>query len=108
MLVLQTVLPALLTVDGPSTVTIEGGTHNMMAPPFDFIARSWIPVVERVGPRVLTWRDRHGFYAAGGGRVVGDVAPSSVVAGFELVDARRVQNRPVRVLRSNLSRDLAS
>ena len=27
-LVLQTILPALLVAPGPSTVTIEGGTHN--------------------------------------------------------------------------------
>ena len=28
MLVLQCILPALLIADGPSTVVIEGGTHN--------------------------------------------------------------------------------
>ena len=32
MLVLQTVLPVLMTADGPSTVTVEGGTHNMCWP----------------------------------------------------------------------------
>ena len=32
-LVLQTVLPALLTADAPSHITIEGGTHNSAAPP---------------------------------------------------------------------------
>ncbi|MCA9152327.1 MAG: hypothetical protein KDA92_23655, partial [Planctomycetales bacterium] len=38
-LVLQTVLPALLIGDGPSEVTVEGGTHNPWAPPFDFLAK---------------------------------------------------------------------
>ncbi|MCW1243109.1 hypothetical protein OC610_01695 [Pseudomonas sp. SAICEU22] len=37
MLVLQTLLPALLQADGPSTVRISGGTHNPAAPPFDFV-----------------------------------------------------------------------
>ena len=34
-LVLQTVLPALWAAAEPSIVTISGGTHNPMAPPFD-------------------------------------------------------------------------
>ena len=32
-LVLQTVLPSLLTASGSSTLTLEGGTHNPLAPP---------------------------------------------------------------------------
>lgn len=35
-LVMQTVLPALLFADGPSRVTVTGGTHNSMAPPSHF------------------------------------------------------------------------
>src|SRR5512139_2361048 len=37
-LVLQTVLPPLLRGSGPTTLTLEGGTHNPFAPPFDFLA----------------------------------------------------------------------
>ena len=39
-LVLQTVLPALMLADGPSSLQLGGGTHNPMAPPHPFIARS--------------------------------------------------------------------
>jgi RNA 3'-terminal phosphate cyclase (ATP) len=38
-LVLQTVLPALLTAPGPSTLVLEGGTHNPASPPFEFLRR---------------------------------------------------------------------
>lgn len=107
MLVLQTVLPALLTADGPSTVTIEGGTHNMMAPPFDFLSRSWMPLIERMGSRVSASIERHGFYPAGGGKVVFEIDPSASLAGFELMNAGRVQNRRLRAVISNLSRDIA-
>jgi len=31
-LVLQTILPPLLTASGPSTLVLEGGTHNPLAP----------------------------------------------------------------------------
>ena len=40
-LVFQTVLPALLCADTPSRVIFEGGTHNPMSPPLDFITRSF-------------------------------------------------------------------
>ena len=51
-LVLQTVLPALLTASGLSTLTLEGGTHNPMAPPFDFLANAFMPLIHRMGPSV--------------------------------------------------------
>ena len=44
-LVLQTVLPSLLTTSATSTLTLEGGTHNPLAPPFDFLARSFMPSI---------------------------------------------------------------
>ena len=44
-LVLQTVLPSLLCASGPSTLTLEGGTHNPLAPSFDFLACSFMPLI---------------------------------------------------------------
>src|SRR3712207_1375116 len=38
-LVLQTILPPLMLADRPSRVVLEGGTHNIFAPPFDFIEK---------------------------------------------------------------------
>ncbi|MGH8595257.1 MAG: RNA 3'-terminal phosphate cyclase, partial [Gammaproteobacteria bacterium] len=39
MLVLQTVLPVLMLADRPTTLTLEGGTHNPAAPPYHFVER---------------------------------------------------------------------
>ena len=47
-LLLQTILPALLTASGQSTLTLEVGTHNPMAPPFDFLARCFMPLIHRM------------------------------------------------------------
>lgn len=77
-LVLQTVLMPLLTADGPSRLTIEGGTHNMMAPPFEFIARAFLPILNRMGARVEARLVRHGFYPRGGGRIEIDVTPAAL------------------------------
>jgi RNA 3'-terminal phosphate cyclase (ATP) len=77
-LVLQTVLMPLLTADGPSRLTIDGGTHNMMAPPFEFIERAFLPILNRMGPSVEARLVRHGFYPRGGGRIEIDVVPAAL------------------------------
>ncbi len=42
-LVAQTVLPPLMLAEEPSTVVIEGGTHNPWAPPLDFLQHCFLP-----------------------------------------------------------------
>ncbi|HNV68424.1 MAG TPA: RNA 3'-terminal phosphate cyclase, partial [Candidatus Ozemobacteraceae bacterium] len=42
-LVLQTVLPPLLTAGKPSHVVLEGGTHNPLSPPFHFVRETFLP-----------------------------------------------------------------
>ncbi|HMY15408.1 MAG TPA: RNA 3'-terminal phosphate cyclase, partial [Polyangium sp.] len=61
-LVLQTVLPALLLVEGTSNLVIEGGTHNGMAPSWDSIERAFFPLVRRIGADVSGALHSHGFY----------------------------------------------
>ncbi len=51
-LVLQTVLPPLLTAAEPSVVRITGGTHNRGSPPFDFLQRAFLPLIARMGAKV--------------------------------------------------------
>ncbi|TDW69010.1 RNA 3'-terminal phosphate cyclase (ATP) [Novosphingobium sp. PhB55] len=75
-LVLQTVLMPLVLADRPSRLVLEGGTHNMLAPPFDFIERAFLPVINRMGPRVEARLVRHGFYPRGGGRIEVDITPA--------------------------------
>ncbi len=74
-LVLQTVLPPLLTADKPSRVILEGGTHNPLSPPFHFIRETFLPVLEKMGARCEATLERWGFYPAGGGRMAVDIVP---------------------------------
>src|SRR5689334_21475989 len=68
-LVLQTILPALITAAEPSEVVIEGGTHNTMAPPYYFMEKTFVPVLNRMGADVALRLYRFGFYPAGGGKM---------------------------------------
>lgn len=74
-LVLQTVLMPLVLSGAPSRLVLEGGTHNMLAPPFEFIERSFLPIINRMGPHVTARLVRHGFYPRGGGRIEVDITP---------------------------------
>ena len=77
LLVLQTVLPPLLLAAQPSQLTLTGGTHNPMAPPFHFIERSFVPLLRQMGAEVQLTLRRHGFYPAGGGEVEAVVYPAT-------------------------------
>lgn len=76
-LVLQTILPVLLHVTQPSTVLLEGGTHNTAAPPFDFLAQSFLPQLTRMGADVTLTLERPGFYPVGGGKLSVEVTPGA-------------------------------
>jgi RNA 3'-terminal phosphate cyclase (ATP) len=85
-LVLQTILPPLMLADAPSRLVLDGGTHNIHAPPFDFIERVFIPILNRMGPRISARLVRHGFYPAGGGRIEVDIEPCSSLARLDLLE----------------------
>ena len=96
-LVLQTVLPSLLTASGRSTLTLEGGTHNPLAPPFDFLARSFMPLIHRMGPSVELELRRPGFYPAGGGRFHARIEPVKRLAKFAIMERGAILRRRARV-----------
>jgi len=68
-LVLQTVLVPLLSSDGPSVVTVEGGTHTRNAPIWEHLEGSYLPILRQMGVEITPGLDRYGFYPAGDGRV---------------------------------------
>jgi RNA 3'-terminal phosphate cyclase (ATP) len=106
-LVLQTVLPALLTAGQPSHLVLEGGTHNPLAPPVDFLARAFLPLVERMGPHVSLQLERHGFYPAGGGRCVATIEPVPALARLDLIERGAVRAVTARALVSRLPAGIA-
>lgn len=77
-LVLQTILLPLARASEPSEVVIEGGTHNPLAPPFDFLDKSYLPLLARMGVRVEASLERMGFVPTGGGRVRAIIHPGEL------------------------------
>jgi RNA 3'-terminal phosphate cyclase (ATP) len=107
MLLFQTVFPALALAPSPSTVTVEGGTHNPMAPPFDFIARAFLPLVARMGPRAAAVLEKPGFYPAGGGRFRVTVEPARAFERLVLPERGEIRGRRVTATVALLARSIA-
>ena len=106
-LVLQTVLPALMIADGDSTVTLEGGTHNPLAPPYDFLARAYVPLLARLGPRVAVTLQRPGFFPAGSGQITATIRPAARLGRLDLLERGPLIRRSVRALVARLPRHIA-
>lgn len=83
-LVLQTILPALLTTSQNSHISLSGGTHNPMSPPFDFLQRAFVPLLERMGAKVELKLNRFGFYPAGGGEIFMTIMAGNTLAPLHL------------------------
>jgi RNA 3'-terminal phosphate cyclase (ATP) len=105
-LVLQTILPALLLADAESHVEIIGGTHNPLAPPFDFFERAFVPALRKLGANVSVAIRRHGFYPAGGGRISCEVVPAPL-RRIELFERGPLRGLSARALLSKLPRHIA-
>jgi RNA 3'-terminal phosphate cyclase (ATP) len=102
MLVLQAVLPPLLTAGGPSLLLFEGGTHNVHAPPFEFIRKTFLPLVNRMGPNVSVELQRYGFYPPGGGRFNVYVEPARKLTRLDLVERGAILSERACALVVNL------
>ena len=101
-LVLQTILPALMLTDKPSTLKLSGGTHNPFAPPLDFLEKTYLPLLAKIGPQVETKLMRPGFYPAGGGEFRVDITPTKSLKSLALTDRGEITRRTVRLMFAHL------
>lgn len=85
-LLFQTLLPALLHADRPSTLRLEGGTHNPLAPPFEFVDRVFLPVLRKMGAKVSITLLESGFAPVGGGLIECRIEPCPKLTAIDLHD----------------------
>ena len=106
-LLLQTLLPAFWLADGPSTLRLSGGTHNPLAPPFDFLERVFLPAMKRMGARAELRLVETGFAPVGGGVIECGIEPAGKFLPFHLTDHGAVTSSRIRVPFRGLSRSIA-
>lgn len=106
-LVFQTIFLPLAKLAEPSRVTILGGTHNTMAPSFEYLQRVFLPLAKRMGFEAKLKLHRHGFYPAGGGKITAEIFPFTTTKPFVLEARGELVSRKASALLANLSADIA-
>lgn len=77
-LVAQTLIVPLALAEGPSSVTVVGGTHNPMAPTADYLEHVYSAMLRTHGLAVETSYGPPGFNPTGGGKLQIDVKASKI------------------------------
>ena len=105
-LVLQTILIPLLLAEERSVIELEGGTHNSGSPSFDFLTRSFLPLLARMGAHVDATLERAGFYPAGDGRIVVRIEPAKL-GSLSLLERGAIVAQRARAIVANLPIEIA-
>lgn len=83
-LVLQALLLPLAFSEGPSRVTIIGGTHVPWSPPFHYLERVFLPAMARMGIQVALRIPNWGWYPQGGGEIRAEIEPTGCLKPLQL------------------------
>lgn len=106
-LVLQTVLLPLMLAEGHSELTLVGGTHNPLAPPYEFFALAYLPQLHRLGLHASVELVRRGFFPVGGGELRVAVSPATELRDFELLESGELLKQEVQVIVARLPESVA-
>ena len=107
-LVLQTVLPALMYAPTSSEVRIEGGTHNPLAPPFEFVEQCYLPILRGMGCDVVVELLKHGFMKSGGGVLMAHIKPLAKWKSIRMLERGELLETFGVVIHAHLDRSIVN
>lgn len=85
-LLMQAALPCLLYANGPTQLSLRGGTNAEMAPQVDYTMMVFQPIAKKFGMRFECDVKRRGYYPKGGGEVVTTSYPAKSLTPVDLMD----------------------
>lgn len=108
-LVFQTVFPALLFAGEPSSVRITRcGTHVPFSPPYDYICRVFLPMVQTMGANGELKLVKAGWFPRGGGELEASIQPvNQPLKPVNLTERGNLKRIWVLSALSNLKRSIA-
>jgi RNA 3'-terminal phosphate cyclase (ATP) len=89
-LLLQTIYLPLCFADGPSRLTLVGGTHVPWSPCYHYLQWQWLPCLAEVGYHVDCSLERAGFYPRGGGLLNVNIVPSRPLTPLRITERGRL------------------
>jgi RNA 3'-terminal phosphate cyclase (ATP) len=106
-LVLQTIALPLSLADGPSEVTIMGGTHVEWSPVHDYLELAWLPFMRKIGLDMDLEMVSPGFYPRGGGEVRARIRPAKELAALSATERGELKRVGVLGVVNNLPLEIA-
>jgi RNA 3'-terminal phosphate cyclase (ATP) len=90
-LLLQAILPPLISAKSRSHLSLKGGTHVPWSPPFHYISEVFLLMLDKLGIRVKAEIEAYGFYPKGGGKVNVEIRPSKEVKGISFLERGKIK-----------------
>ncbi len=84
-LIFQTLLLPLALADGPSHLTLRGGTHVAWSPPFHYLMHVYLPALARLGIEAEIRLARWGWYPRGGGEITAHIPGHAELRPYEFL-----------------------
>jgi RNA 3'-terminal phosphate cyclase (ATP) len=85
-LLFQALFAPLALADGPSTVTLRGGTHVRWSPPYHYLAEVWLPLMEQIGLSARLELGAWGWHPRGGGEMTARISGRATVAALRPIE----------------------
>ena len=89
-LLLQAVCLPLSFADGPSRLSLSGGTHVPWSPCYHYLQWQWLPTLAEAGYRVDCSLERAGFYPRGGGLLHATILPVRTLSPLRITERGRL------------------
>lgn len=106
-LLAQTLLSALWHASAPSKLTLEGGTHNPLAPPSHFIDEIYLGTLRKSGLDATCALYEYGFAPAGGGRIHLQIQPCAALTAVDLLERGSLESLEMEVIVRNIDWSIA-
>ena len=85
-LLLQAILPPLIFAKHRTSLTLKGGTHVPLSPPFQYVSEIFLPVLKELGIEVKATIESCGFYPKGGGKVYVEITPADRLEAMNFLE----------------------
>lgn len=89
-LLLQTLYLPFSFAEGPSSLTLTGGTHVPWSPCYHYLQWQWLPYLAKAGYHVECSLERAGFYPRGGGLLHANIVPSRRLSPLNIMERGRL------------------
>lgn len=106
-LLAQTLLPALWQAENNSSLILQGGTHNPMAPPMNFLERAYLRALKKMGVSIHSELTRFGFVPAGGGEIIFKMEGAQKTQPLDLLERGEEISRHIHCLCAHITGPVA-